>query len=586
MRLSTRKLLTLGLALSVGFAAACDDDADLVGPTPTPEPPAVPSGIAVSATGPTSVQVSWTAVSGATGYVVERAPGASGGSFAQVGTPSSAGFPDTGVSAETTYRYRVAATGSAGTSAFSGEAVVTTPEPPAEGPKEATISANITADRTLFADTVYQLSGFVQVANGATLTIEAGTKIVADFDIPGSSLFVLRGSRIIADGTADAPIVFTSERPEGQRQPGDWGGLIIIGNGITNRGIPTFLEGTGTDDVVNPLQDYSGGTDNSDSSGILRYVRVEFAGFPTAPNEELNSITMAAVGSGTTIEFVQTLLGLDDGFEWFGGAVDAKYLISYETSDDHFDASEGFVGRLQYLIAFQSIRPEPRPNLAGGAASDPQGFENDGCWASNCNAGNDNRGASEPFTTPVFANFTLVGAPPGAWETPSGNIGMQIRRGMGGLYVNGVVVRYSRAGLSFRGQETMNRMDAGILAFNSIYFSGVNDVFLPGDPENASLPSRQFTADMAANNLEAGEVAPLDLFASIPSDTRDATGADFDWRPAAGSPIATGGLEDFSVLPQALQDVAAGAVMGTSYRGAADPNGPAWWDGWTNYRRF
>jgi hypothetical protein len=102
-------------------------------------------------------------------------------------------------------------------SPFSGEALVTLPE---EGPREATISSDITSNRTLYADTVYQLSGFIKVANGATLTIQPGTKIVGDYDIPGSSLFILRGARIMAEGTAENPIVFTSERPVGQRQPG------------------------------------------------------------------------------------------------------------------------------------------------------------------------------------------------------------------------------------------------------------------------------------------------------------------------------------------------------------------------------
>jgi hypothetical protein len=94
---------------------------------------------------------------------------------------------------------------------------------------------------------------------------------------------------------------------------------------------------------------------------VLRYVRIEFAGYPTAPNEELNSLTMAAVGAGTTIEYVQVLQGLDDSFEWFGGAVNGKYLVSYESADDHFDASEGYIGRNQFLIAFQSIRRSRGP---------------------------------------------------------------------------------------------------------------------------------------------------------------------------------------------------------------------------------
>jgi hypothetical protein len=576
MRLSNRSLLTLGLALSLGFAAACSDDKDPV----APEPPPVPGGLAASPLGPTMVRISWSSSPGATGYVVERAPGASGGSFTQVGNPSETSLDDTGVTASNVYRYRVAATGVGGTSSFSGEAVVNTPE---AGPKVATISADITSNRTLFADTVYQLSGFIKVANGATLTIQPGTKIVGDYDIPGSSLFILRGSKIDAQGTKEKPIVFTSERPFGQRQPGDWGGVIIIGNGIINRGAPTYIEGTGTDAVKNPLQNYAGGTDNNDNSGVMRYVRIEFAGFPTAPNEELNSLTMAAVGRGTTIEYVQVLLGLDDSFEWFGGAVDHRYLISYESADDHFDASEGYIGRVQHMIAFQSIRPEPRPNLAGGAATDPQGIENDGCWAENCNAGNDNRSASQPYTIPVFANFTVIGPPQGAWETTGGNIGMMLRRGVGGLYVNGVVGRYSRACVSIRGEQTKARLDAGLMALRNTYFTQCPVIFQTG---TGTGESAQFSLDLAANALEAGTAQVQTLFAALPTDTRESTASSFDWTPAAGSPIATGGLNDFSGLPQALREAAGTFVTPTTYRGAAAPGGAKWWEGWTHYARF
>jgi hypothetical protein len=107
------------------------------------------------------------------------------------------------------------------------------------------------------ATLTYVLSGFIKVANGATLTIQPGTKIVGDFEIPGSSLFILRGAKIMAEGTRERPIVFTSERPVGQRQPGDWGGVIIIGNGIINRTGPTQIEGTGTPANVNPPQFYT-----------------------------------------------------------------------------------------------------------------------------------------------------------------------------------------------------------------------------------------------------------------------------------------------------------------------------------------
>jgi hypothetical protein len=543
---------------------------------------AAPSGVAVSVLGPTSVRISFSAVSGASDYVVQRAEGSSGGTFTTVGETNTTSYEDTALTPLATYRYRVAARRSNGTqSAFSGEAMIELPE---EGPRLVVITQDITQDRTFHADTVYELSGFIKVTNGATLTIEPGTRIVGDYDIPGSSLFVLRGARIMAEGTPEAPIVFTSERPVGQRQPGDWGGVIIVGNGITNRGAPTYIEGTGTGEE-NPLVDYSGGTDNDDDSGVLRYVRIEFAGFPTAPNEELNSLTMAAVGRGTTIEYVQILLGLDDSFEWFGGAVDGRYLISYESADDHFDMSEGYVGRVQHAIAFQSIQPEPRPNLAGGAASDPQGLENDGCWAENCNGGNANRSASQPYTVPVFANFTLIGPPPGAWESSSGNIGLMLRRGTGGLYVNGVVARYTRAGISLRGDQTMQRMNDGLLGVHNVYLTDNAVTFQTGDAPGSG-ESAQYSLDLAAFALEEGDLPTADLFGALPTNTQNATAADFDWTPAAGSPLAGGGLDDFSALPAALRQAAEGFVTPTSYRGAADPAGDRWWEGWTYYARF
>jgi hypothetical protein len=576
MKFSTR--IRAGLVLAMAALAGCDSD-NGTDPQVTVLP--APSGVAVSVLSPTSIRISFAPVAGANDYVIQRAEGASGGTFAEAGTTAETSWTDEDLNPTTTYRYRVQARAGANSSSpFSGEALATTPEP---GARTATISTNITSDRTLYADTTYQLSGFIKVANGATLTIEPGTTIHGDYDIPGSSLFVLRGARIIAEGTAEKPIVFTSERPLGQRQPGDWGGLIMIGNGITNRGAPTYIEGTGTG-PENPLVDYSGGTDNNDNSGVLRYVRIEFAGFPTAPNEELNSLTMAAVGRGTTIEYVQVLLGLDDSFEWFGGAVDGRFLVSYESADDHFDASEGFVGRVQNMIAFQSIRPEPRPNLAGGAASDPQGIENDGCWAENCNAGNDNRSASQPYTVPVFANFTLIGPPPGAWETPSGNIGMMLRRGVGGLYVNGVVARYTRAAVSIRGQQTEQRRIDGLLGVRNIYFTDNATIFQTS--ATTSGEGAQYSLDMAANGLEAGNVSTPSLFMALPTSTQNASAASFDWTPAAGSPIATGGLNDFSGLPQALRNAAGNFVTPTTYRGAADPNGPKWWAGWTTYARF
>lgn len=438
-------------------------------------------------------------------------------------------------------------------------------------PGNAVISQDITADRTLYADTVYQLSGFIKVANGATLTIEPGTTIVGDYDVPGSSLFVLRGAKIKAVGTAEKPIVFTSERPVGQRRPGDWGGLIIVGNARLNRGSPVILEGTGTG-TDNPPVDYSGGVNDDDDSGELRYVRIEFAGYATAPDAELNSLTLAAVGRNTRLSYIQTLAGLDDSFEWFGGTVDGKYLISYESGDDHFDASEGYRGRNQYLIAFQSTILDPRP-AGGNVSSDPQGFEVDGCHGANCLDGQN----SQPYTTPVFANFTLVGTGPGVVDASSGGVGMMLRRGAGGHYVNGAVARWPRAALSIRDETTRDRADAGDLLLRNLFLADNGATFQPQSPGSSTL---QFTVDAGANQIEvADDAVAADLFVGLPTNPAAAA---LDWTPAPGSPLATGGLATF---PAGLAERAGAFITPTAFRGAADPNGPKWWVGWTNYAR-
>lgn len=429
----------------------------------------------------------------------------------------------------------------------------------------AVISSDITTDRTLHADTVYTLSGFIHVANGATLTIEPGTKIVGDYEVPGSSLFVLRGAKIRAVGTAEKPIVFTSERPVGQRAPGDWGGLIIVGNGIVNRGSPTILEGSGTG-AANPEVNYAGGTNNADDSGILQYVRVEFAGYATAADAELNSFTFAAVGNGTTVDHLQTMAGLDDSFEFFGGAVDGKYLLSYESGDDHFDMSEGYQGRLQYLVAFQSQRLDPRP-AAGSYSSDPQGIENDGCAGQNCLAGQN----SQPYTIPVVANYTLVGTGPGVVDGTSGGIGAVLRRGTGGHYVNGVITRWPAGALSIRDAETSARIAAGDLTVRNQYLADNGKVFHQG------------TLDLVANDIEvaAAGVTAASLFTKLPATTSAATtAADFDWSLKAGIAPATGGLTTFAGQ---LAARAGGFVQPTTFRGAADATGAKWWSGWSVY---
>ena len=245
------------------------------------------------------------------------------------------------------------------------------------------------------ADKIYRLNGFVRVQDGGKLHIEPGTLIIGDRESKGT-LIVQMGGQLFAEGTVDKPIIMTSENPPGLREPGDWGGLVVCGRAPNNvtavTGQPVELEGG--------YGGYHGGNDPDDNSGILRYVRIEYAGIPINPNEEINSLTMGSVGSGTTIEYVMCSYGLDDAFEWFGGTVNNRYLIAYRCLDDDWDVDLGFSGRMQFGL---SVR--------GAALADQSG--SNGFEVDNNGAGSN----AQPFTSGIFANISNIG-PKKTRETP------------------------------------------------------------------------------------------------------------------------------------------------------------------------
>jgi hypothetical protein len=253
---------------------------------------------------------------------------------------------------------------------------------------------------TWTADKIYKLTGFVRVGEEAVkgtitkktvLTIEAGTLIIGDRASKGT-LIVQRGSQIIANGTATNPIVMTSERAVGEREAGDWGGLVICGQAPNNLAeADRELEGG--------YGAFHGGTDATDNSGSLKYVRVEFAGIPINPNQEVNSFTFGSIGSATVVDYLQASFGLDDSFEWFGGNVNCKHLIAYKGLDDDFDTDNGFSGYVQYGIG---IRGTTQADQSGS-----NGFECDN---------NAQGSALTPFTSAIFANMSIIGAK-GARET-------------------------------------------------------------------------------------------------------------------------------------------------------------------------
>ena len=251
------------------------------------------------------------------------------------------------------------------------------------------VSGQITTNTTWTKGNIYLLQGFVYVKNNATLTIEAGTTIKGDKDSKGS-LIVTRGAKIMADGTAESPIVFTSNQPVGDRNYGDWGGIIILGKATVNdpagqREIEGGVNNAAGDGLY-------GGTNDADNSGIMRYVRIEFPGIAFQPNSEINGLTLGGVGNGTTLEYIQVSYSGDDAFEWFGGTVNAKHLIAYRTWDDDFDTDYGFRGKIQYAVALRD------PNVADQSGSN--GFESD----------NDGTGTyNMPYTNAIFSNVTIVG---------------------------------------------------------------------------------------------------------------------------------------------------------------------------------
>lgn len=325
-----------------------------------------------------------------------------------------------------------------------------------------TVQGVLTGNISWTKGNIYKLVGFVRLgadttetfsttAATATLTIEAGTTIIGD-RASKATLIVQRGSKIIANGTADAPIVFTSERGVGQRESGDWGGLVICGRAVNNqstgdKGIQ--LEGS--------YKGWHGGSNDADNSGSLRYVRVEYAGVPINPNQEVNSFTMGSVGSGTTMEYLQASYGLDDSFEWFGGTVNGKYLIAYRGLDDDFDMDFGFRGNLQFIVGMRGA------TLADQSGSN--GFEVD----------NDGQGTSNtPYTAPVISNASLIGPK----ETNATSIspqfqnGMHLRRNNKIKVYNTLVTGYPN-GIFIDGTNTQANASAGDLVLNRVIIAGV-----------------------------------------------------------------------------------------------------------------
>ena len=318
------------------------------------------------------------------------------------------------------------------------------------GPREIVVlQGKITNDRTLSAPYEYLLRGAVFVESGAMLTIEPGVKILGEQSTNGT-LVVTQGSKIMANGTVDSPIVMTSDAVIGSRARGQWGGLVINGKAPTNQGISRGEGDTGT----------FGGNNPDDNSGVLRYVRIEFAGIEFSPDNELNGLSLQGVGSGTIIEKVQVHMSQDDGIEMFGGTVNLKYALVTGARDDSFDWTDGWTGKGQFWVAQQY-----------GDDAD-NGFENDNSIKNN---------EAIPRSAPIIYNVTLVGDPVGP-ESES-DTGMLIREGAAGTYANFIVTGFKKIGVDIRDESTYRQANDGKLIIkNSIFFSNGKANF--GDERN------------------------------------------------------------------------------------------------------
>lgn len=262
------------------------------------------------------------------------------------------------------------------------------------GSPNQTISTNITSNTTWTAGNVYLLQGQIYVKNNATLTIEPGTIIMGDKAVQGSGLFITKGAKLMAVGTESAPIVFTSNQAAGSRSAGDWGGIIMLGKGANNQ-----TNGIANIEGLAPTTDteFGGGMtpDNNDNSGALKYVRVEFPGYAYQTDKEINGITFGSVGKATELDYIQVSFSNDDAFEWFGGSVNARHLVSYRNLDDDFDTDYGFSGNVQFGLIVRD------PNIADNpAVSTSEGFESDNDAAGSTN---------NPQTNATFSNITAIG---------------------------------------------------------------------------------------------------------------------------------------------------------------------------------
>ncbi|WP_207535035.1 hypothetical protein [Desertivirga arenae] len=430
---------------------------------------------------------------------------------------------------------------------FTASVVVTSCSKDEEGGETKapeTLSGQITSNTTLTSDKVWVLQGYVRVMSGATLTIQPGTVIKGD-KASNAALIVERGARINAVGTAERPIVFTSNQEAGQRNVGDWSGVVICGKAPINQtgGEAQYENGILGTDVAK-----YGGTDATDNSGTLKFVRIEYAGIAIQQDREINSLTLAGVGSGTTIENVQASYGGDDAFEFFGGTVNCKNLIAYRCTDDDFDFEFGYVGRIQFAVSIKD------PNIYDASSSGASnGIESD----------NGSTVSDVPANKPMLSNFTFIG--PGANANAKHNAGVLFRKGTRFVLRNSIIIDHLKSAFELATVEAGDRLFAGESEFKNNLVWG-NQATYKVSTAGANFADATALSNFAGLAANANTTLANAAAAGITSTNLTSPNLTL----ATGSVAKTGasftGLTGFETV---------------AYRGAMDTNN--WASGWANW---
>jgi Secretion system C-terminal sorting domain len=420
--------------------------------------------------------------------------------------------------------------------------------------------------RTLSADTVYILTGWYFVDSTASIEIPAGTLILGDKE-SGGTLIISRGAKIHATGTAQSPIVFTSNQPIGSRAPGDWGGVIILGNAPTNKPATQQIEG-GFGTIPNTAAQY-GGPDSLDNSGELQYSRIEFAGIAFSQDNEINGLTFGGVGRGTSIDHVQVSFANDDSYEFFGGTVDLRYMVDWRCLDDDFDTDFGYAGRGQFML----IKRDPSIFDASASGSS-NGFESDNEGSSLYDA--------TPRTKARFSNVTLIG--PQNDTSTVVNAKWQyvamLRRATELSIYNSILIGYPR-GIQLRDTLTQRAAIDGRLEIRntSLQSSSANLLTTSSSPSTGDIPGFSIASWFTTGTGNLGATARNVSDIGLPANAFSLSNS-FDAVPSPSSEPATAGT--------AFDGRLTGDAFFTSvaYRGAFDPTLPMsqqWTASWTNF---